>query len=144
MATSSLAAKVTNIDGRIAMKSILKKQETYVTDNLNRELDQLKSTIEKVAVNVGNPNVTVLGEEANNNMGDAAAEKSGDEKSVKSYRDTIKQEKRVNFRSPHDGELREKEAKYLKEFVEASLDEEKFVKQKAKVKWLAEGDANTK
>ncbi|KAK1431835.1 hypothetical protein QVD17_08545 [Tagetes erecta] len=45
---------------------------------------------------------------------------------------------------PHDGGLREKEAKYLKEFVEASMDEERFVKQKAKVKWLAEGDANTK
>ncbi|KAK1424514.1 hypothetical protein QVD17_19844 [Tagetes erecta] len=31
----------------------------------------------------------------------------------------------------------------VQEFVEASMDEEKFVKQKAKVKWLAEGDANT-
>ncbi|KAK1429868.1 hypothetical protein QVD17_12153 [Tagetes erecta] len=122
------------------MKSILKKQETFVTENVNRDADLLKSTADNAAVNVVNPS---LGDDVNNKMGDAATEKIGDEKSIKSYRDTIKQEKRVNFRSPHDGDLRAKEAECLKEFVEASMDEEKFVKQKAKVKWLAEGDANT-
>ncbi|KAK1434579.1 hypothetical protein QVD17_00326 [Tagetes erecta] len=147
MATSSLAAKVTNIDGRIAMKRILKKQESFVTENVNRDADLLKSSDDNADVNVGNPS---LGDDVNNKMGDADAEK------IKSYKDTIKQEKRVNFRkeledtqsliesNPYDGGLREKEAKYLKEFVEASMDEERFVKQKAKVKWLAEGDANTK
>ncbi|KAK1434336.1 hypothetical protein QVD17_00074 [Tagetes erecta] len=204
------------------MKSILKKQESFVTENVKRDADLLKSTADNAAVNVVNPS---LGDDVNNKMGDAAAEKIGDEKSIKSYRDTIKQEKRVNFRvlmenegeiknsgfddytnddegsglekleestncyddtynalfsnedikkgastpsiqghihdkvvklrkeledtqilidsSPHDGDLRAKEAECLKEFVEASMDEEKFVKQKAKVKWLAEGDANT-
>ncbi|KAK1407854.1 hypothetical protein QVD17_39481 [Tagetes erecta] len=37
-----------------------------------------------------------------------------------------------------------KESKLLASFNEASLDEERFLKQKAKVHWLAEGDANTK
>ncbi|KAK1406210.1 hypothetical protein QVD17_41499 [Tagetes erecta] len=36
------------------------------------------------------------------------------------------------------------EANCIKEFVQASADEESFVKQRAKVTWLAEGDANTK
>ncbi|KAK1434470.1 hypothetical protein QVD17_00213 [Tagetes erecta] len=36
------------------------------------------------------------------------------------------------------------ESKLLASFNEASLDEERFLKQKAKVHWLAEGDANTK
>ncbi|KAK1408341.1 hypothetical protein QVD17_40035 [Tagetes erecta] len=111
------------------------------------DADLLKSSDDNADVNVGNPS---LGDDVNNKMGDADAEK------IKSYKDTIKQEKRVNFRkeledtqsliesNPYDGGLREKEAKYLKEFVEASMDEERFVKQKAKVKWLAEGDANTK
>ncbi|KAK1424519.1 hypothetical protein QVD17_19849 [Tagetes erecta] len=171
------------------MKSILRKQESYVTDNINRDVDQPKSTIANIVVNVGNSNVTGLGEDINKKMGDVAVDKGGDDKTEKSYRDTIKQDKRVNFRfiensssadgvdvmlskesvkkghihdkvvnlrkeledtqtliesDPHDGGLREKEAKYLKEFVEASMDEERFVKQKAKVKWLAEGDANTK
>ncbi|KAK1407948.1 hypothetical protein QVD17_39576 [Tagetes erecta] len=122
------------------MKSSLRKKESYVTDNINRELDQPKSTIENIAVNVGNPNATGLGEDVNQKMGDVAVDKGGDEKSEKSYRDTIKQEKRVNFRfiensSSADG-------------VDVMLSKEsvkkRFVKQKAKVKWLAEGDANTK
>ncbi|KAK1408128.1 hypothetical protein QVD17_39762 [Tagetes erecta] len=37
-----------------------------------------------------------------------------------------------------------KESKLLASFNEASLDEERFLKQKAKVHWLVEGDANTK
>ncbi|KAK1441228.1 hypothetical protein QVD17_07071 [Tagetes erecta] len=36
------------------------------------------------------------------------------------------------------------ESKLIASFNEASLDEERFLKQKAKVHWLAEGDANTK
>ncbi|KAK1407857.1 hypothetical protein QVD17_39484 [Tagetes erecta] len=36
------------------------------------------------------------------------------------------------------------ESKLLASFNEAILDEERFLKQKAKVHWLAEGDANTK
>ncbi|KAK1424461.1 hypothetical protein QVD17_19791 [Tagetes erecta] len=41
-------------------------------------------------------------------------------------------------------ELHSQESKLLASFSEASLDEERFLKQKAKVHWLAEGDANTK
>ncbi|KAK1434332.1 hypothetical protein QVD17_00070 [Tagetes erecta] len=46
--------------------------------------------------------------------------------------------------SPFDLILKEKESLCMKEFVDASLDEESFLKQKAKVNWLDQGDANTK
>ncbi|KAK1406215.1 hypothetical protein QVD17_41504 [Tagetes erecta] len=46
--------------------------------------------------------------------------------------------------SPFDLSLKEKESLCMKEFVDASLDEESFLKQKAKVNWLDQGDANTK
>ncbi|KAK1406213.1 hypothetical protein QVD17_41502 [Tagetes erecta] len=46
--------------------------------------------------------------------------------------------------SPFDVSLKEKESLCMKEFVEASSDEESFLKQKAKVMWLEKGDANTK
>ncbi|KAK1421766.1 hypothetical protein QVD17_24377 [Tagetes erecta] len=45
---------------------------------------------------------------------------------------------------PFDLLLKEKEAICLKEFREASTDEEYFIKQKAKVNWLDKGDSNTK
>ncbi|KAK1424459.1 hypothetical protein QVD17_19789 [Tagetes erecta] len=46
--------------------------------------------------------------------------------------------------SPFDLSLKEKESLCMKEFVDASRDEESFLKQKAKVNWLDKGDANTK
>ncbi|KAK1406315.1 hypothetical protein QVD17_41609 [Tagetes erecta] len=46
--------------------------------------------------------------------------------------------------SPFDSSLKDKESICMKEFVEASSDEESFIKQKAKVNWLEKGDANTK
>ncbi|KAK1434472.1 hypothetical protein QVD17_00215 [Tagetes erecta] len=46
--------------------------------------------------------------------------------------------------SPFDSSLKDKESLCMKEFVEASSDEESFIKQKAKVNWLEKGDANTK
>ncbi|KAK1407943.1 hypothetical protein QVD17_39571 [Tagetes erecta] len=42
------------------------------------------------------------------------------------------------------GDVSRSESKLLASFNEASLDEERFLKQKAKVHWLADGDANTK
>ncbi|KAK1441319.1 hypothetical protein QVD17_07166 [Tagetes erecta] len=45
---------------------------------------------------------------------------------------------------PFDTLLKEREAICLKDFIEASADEELFIKQKAKVNWLDKGDANTK
>ncbi|KAK1421760.1 hypothetical protein QVD17_24364 [Tagetes erecta] len=41
-------------------------------------------------------------------------------------------------------ELLDREAELLVSFKLATLDEERFLKQKSKVHWLAEGDANTK
>ncbi|KAK1406261.1 hypothetical protein QVD17_41552 [Tagetes erecta] len=46
--------------------------------------------------------------------------------------------------SPFDSSLKDKESLCMKEFVEASSDEESFIKQKAKVNWLEKGDANTR
>ncbi|KAK1408027.1 hypothetical protein QVD17_39657 [Tagetes erecta] len=47
---------------------------------------------------------------------------------------------KINFRYM----LIEQESELLASFRVASLDEERFLKQKSKVHWLAEGDANTK
>ncbi|GKA89536.1 hypothetical protein Tco_0811348 [Tanacetum coccineum] len=46
-------------------------------------------------------------------------------------------------KNPADPILREEEAAYVHAFNEAKLDEERFLKQKAKVDWLEAGDANT-
>ncbi|XP_035841338.1 uncharacterized protein LOC118488210 [Helianthus annuus] len=46
--------------------------------------------------------------------------------------------------NPLDVDLRDREAKCLKEFQTAAYDEECFLKQKAKVEWLCAGDSNTK
>ncbi|GKG33886.1 hypothetical protein Tco_0434045, partial [Tanacetum coccineum] len=45
--------------------------------------------------------------------------------------------------NPDDLNLREEEAIYLHSFNEAKLDEEKFLKQKAKIEWLDVGDSNS-
>ncbi|XP_022030545.1 uncharacterized protein LOC110931459 [Helianthus annuus] len=46
-------------------------------------------------------------------------------------------------RDPMNEFLRGQEASVLRDFQEASLDEERFLKQKSKVEWLRAGDANT-
>ncbi|GJY38425.1 3-ketoacyl-CoA synthase 11-like protein [Tanacetum coccineum] len=44
---------------------------------------------------------------------------------------------------PDDPILRDEEAVYLKAFNEPKLDEERFLKQKAKIEWLEVGDTNS-
>nr|GEV62553.1 hypothetical protein [Tanacetum cinerariifolium] len=44
---------------------------------------------------------------------------------------------------PEDPILREEEATYLQAFNEAKLDEERFLKQKAKIEWMEVGDLNS-
>ncbi|GJQ92682.1 RNA-directed DNA polymerase, eukaryota, reverse transcriptase zinc-binding domain protein [Tanacetum coccineum] len=44
---------------------------------------------------------------------------------------------------PNDQILREEEAVYVQVFNEAKLDEERFLKQKAKIEWLEVGDSNS-
>nr|GFA49893.1 hypothetical protein [Tanacetum cinerariifolium] len=45
--------------------------------------------------------------------------------------------------NPHDMVLREAEAAKFRAFIEAKLDEEQFLKQKAKIDWLEAGDSNS-
>ncbi|GJU43577.1 hypothetical protein Tco_1200843 [Tanacetum coccineum] len=45
--------------------------------------------------------------------------------------------------NPDDVSLRDEEAVYVQAFNNAKLDEERFLKEKAKVEWLAAGDANS-
>ncbi|GKF50580.1 hypothetical protein Tco_0147047, partial [Tanacetum coccineum] len=42
-----------------------------------------------------------------------------------------------------DQNLRDEEAIYVHAFNEAKLDEERFLKQKAKIEWLEAGDSNS-
>ena len=46
-------------------------------------------------------------------------------------------------KDPTNPVLREEEAVYLEVLKNALLDEERFLKQKAKVDWLREGDSNS-
>ena len=46
-------------------------------------------------------------------------------------------------KDPSSNILREDQARYLKVFNEAVIDEERFLKQKAKVEWLKVGDSNS-
>ncbi|GJZ89069.1 aspartic peptidase, partial [Tanacetum coccineum] len=45
--------------------------------------------------------------------------------------------------NPSDTNLREEEVVYVQAFIEAKLDEERFLKQKAKIKWLEVGNSNS-
>ncbi|GJU41837.1 RNA-directed DNA polymerase, eukaryota, reverse transcriptase zinc-binding domain protein, partial [Tanacetum coccineum] len=45
---------------------------------------------------------------------------------------------------PHNHQLRDQEGMLVKEFFEAEADEEKFLYQQAKIKWLCDGDKNSK
>ncbi|GJT36297.1 polypyrimidine tract-binding protein homolog 2 isoform X1 [Tanacetum coccineum] len=45
--------------------------------------------------------------------------------------------------NPNDVNFRDEEAVYVQAFVEAKLDEERFLKQKAKIEWLDVGDSNS-
>ncbi|GJY60523.1 aspartic peptidase [Tanacetum coccineum] len=46
-------------------------------------------------------------------------------------------------KNPNDSTLRDEEAVYIQAFTDAKIDEERFLKQKAKVDWLEAGDANS-
>ncbi|GKD77098.1 RNA-directed DNA polymerase, eukaryota, reverse transcriptase zinc-binding domain protein [Tanacetum coccineum] len=46
-------------------------------------------------------------------------------------------------KDPHNAVLREEEMIYSKAYSDAVLDEERLMKQKAKIEWLREGDNNT-
>nr|GEX21161.1 hypothetical protein [Tanacetum cinerariifolium] len=46
-------------------------------------------------------------------------------------------------KSPSNSDLRDEEAVYVNAFNEAKLDEERFLKQKAKIDWLDVGDSNS-
>ncbi|GJU72078.1 RNA-directed DNA polymerase, eukaryota, reverse transcriptase zinc-binding domain protein [Tanacetum coccineum] len=47
------------------------------------------------------------------------------------------------YRDPDNSILRDEEFVYVKAFSEAQLDEERFLKQKAKIDWLEAGDSNS-
>lgn len=45
---------------------------------------------------------------------------------------------------PQNIALREEPSIYLQAYMDATLDEERLLKQKAKIQWLKEGDGNTR
>ncbi|KAK1429723.1 hypothetical protein QVD17_11941 [Tagetes erecta] len=81
---------------------------------------------------VNTDNTSVIHESnAGNSYADMARKSGSDSSSVGT---------KINFRYM----LIDRESELLASFRVASLDEERFLKQKSKVHWLAEGDANTK
>ncbi|KAK1431795.1 hypothetical protein QVD17_08463 [Tagetes erecta] len=61
---------------------------------------------------------------------------------VTKWRNRLDEIHRAIDLDPSNGILCEEEARCLVQFNQASIDEERFLKQKAKVHWLAVGDAN--
>ncbi|GJT15340.1 RNA-directed DNA polymerase, eukaryota, reverse transcriptase zinc-binding domain protein [Tanacetum coccineum] len=61
-------------------------------------------------------------------------------KRVVSLRDELKRVQIDIDKDPHNTILKYLEAKLVKEFYVAEADEEKFLSQQAKIKWLSEGD----
>ncbi|KAK1408025.1 hypothetical protein QVD17_39655 [Tagetes erecta] len=61
---------------------------------------------------------------------------------VTKWRNRLDEIHRAIDLDPSNGILCEEEARCLVQFNQASIDEERFLKQKAKIHWLAVGDAN--
>ncbi|KAK1434328.1 hypothetical protein QVD17_00066 [Tagetes erecta] len=105
-------------------------------DSLNNVSDGLPPVSDATE----NPTRVFGGEERDGNKPERKKEADA---SGQSFKDLLMQEKKVNFRfvdstSNTDG------VDVMLTCESASADEESFVKQRAKVTWLAEGDANTK
>ncbi|GJZ14078.1 RNA-directed DNA polymerase, eukaryota, reverse transcriptase zinc-binding domain protein, partial [Tanacetum coccineum] len=64
-------------------------------------------------------------------------------KRVESLRGQLQKVQSDIDKDPHNHNLRENEALLMKEFYEAERDEEKFLFQQAKIKWLSDGDKNS-
>lgn len=64
-------------------------------------------------------------------------------KLVDNLRKELDEVQKAIDKNPFNSALREEHAHYLTAFREATLDEERFLKQKSKVQWLHEGDSNT-
>ncbi|GKE67379.1 sodium/hydrogen exchanger 6 [Tanacetum coccineum] len=62
---------------------------------------------------------------------------------VNKIRIELDEAQKVIDRDPSSSILREEHAHYFLDFKEAQLDEERFLKQKAKIEWLKAGDSNT-
>ncbi|GJR56913.1 aspartic peptidase [Tanacetum coccineum] len=61
---------------------------------------------------------------------------------VNSLRIELDEVQKAMDKNPSDSNLQDEEAAYVKAFTEAKLDEERFLKQKAKIEWLDVGDSN--
>ncbi|GKA85935.1 hypothetical protein Tco_0807589 [Tanacetum coccineum] len=59
---------------------------------------------------------------------------------VVSLRDQLQKVQSDIDKDPHNHILRENEALHVKEFYESERDEEKFLFQQAKIKWLSDDD----
>ncbi|KAK1441009.1 hypothetical protein QVD17_06845 [Tagetes erecta] len=118
--SGDLASKVVNIDGK-PIRSSLK------TQGMSQVGGSYAQTVEKGATVL--PKDKLKGKHINFRVGHLREELDGIQKLID--------------RDPFDLELRRQESECQKKFLEASLDEECFLKQKSKVDWLAAGDQNT-
>ncbi|GJU91519.1 hypothetical protein Tco_1303942 [Tanacetum coccineum] len=62
---------------------------------------------------------------------------------VNSLRIKLDEVQKALDKNPNNSNLRDEEAVYVQAFTEAKLDEERFLKQKAKIEWLEVGDSNS-
>ncbi|KAK1414832.1 hypothetical protein QVD17_30591 [Tagetes erecta] len=149
MESSNLINKDRNIDGRHVMAGKERKSTVEGLAGRVRNIDGNvpQAILKKSAVvtKVGSINMPVKQTIESTGVEDAA--ESVQKVETTSYLEKVKHDIPLNNkddRDPTDLTLRMKEADCIRRFEVASLDEESFLKQKAKVKWLAVGDANTK
>ncbi|GJW36240.1 protein LAZ1 [Tanacetum coccineum] len=62
---------------------------------------------------------------------------------VKTLRNELDEVQKALDKNPNDVNLRDEEATYVQALTEAKLDEERFLKQKAKIEWLEVRDSNS-
>nr|GFA50519.1 hypothetical protein [Tanacetum cinerariifolium] len=65
-------------------------------------------------------------------------------KRVASCKERLKAIQRYMVKNPYNNSIKAKEAECLADYLKALIDEEKFFFQKTKVKWISNGDRNTK
>ncbi|KAK1441237.1 hypothetical protein QVD17_07080 [Tagetes erecta] len=159
MNKNSLAAKVTNIDG-LPRKGLLRKAKVgnVIPGKPNCAMP---SATAEVAAEVGA--IPSMGEERlvatadqgsmkiqNSKIGDQISyadhlkqtNNNPTSKAVNELRKRLDEIQRAMDIDPLNCQLGEEEKTCLNQYNEACLDEERFLKQKAKIHWLAVGDAN--
>ncbi|KAK1407947.1 hypothetical protein QVD17_39575 [Tagetes erecta] len=151
MNKNSLASKVTNIDG-VPKRGMLRRNGTDVLGNVKNvphaaaSVDTARKFTPAVSATANFDHSSTVEKTSGSSYADMTRTSGMGSGSLGTNINLsqLDQIQRLIDVDPMNPLLIDREAKLLASFRMASLDEERFLKQKSKVYWLAEGDANTK